>query len=277
MEKRSKGGILQKIWDIVLGVAKLNIPIYASHASFFVALAVFPSLVLVMSLLRYVGLGVENLTQMLEGVIPSALLPATTKLIVNTYRSTTGAVVSISALTALWSASRGVHGLMNGLNAVYDVAEDRGYLYTRMISVVYTFLFLIVLLLTLVLHVFGTSLLELIRLKDSPLFRLLEGIVDLRFFVLLGVQTVLFTAIFMVMPNRHNSLMSSLPGALLTSAGWLVFSDIYSIYVENFAGLSNIYGSVYAVALSMLWLYCCMSIVFYGGALNHWLMHHKIK
>ena len=32
--------------------------------------------------------------------------------------------------------------------------------------------------------------------------------------------------------------------------------------------MSSIYGSVYAVALSMLWLYCCMSIVFYGGTLN---------
>ena len=53
-----------------------------------------------------------------------------------------------------------------------------------------------------------------------------------------------------------------------------MFSDLYSIYVERFARLTNVYGSVYAVALSMLWLYCCMSIVFYGGALNRFLMEH---
>jgi len=269
------GKFWKKLEHFIDYVAKLNIPVYASHASFFVALAVFPSLILVMSLLRYVGLGVDTLTQMLEGVLPSALMPAVTKLIVNTYRSTTGTVISISALTALWSASRGVHGLLNGLNSVYGVSEDRGYLYTRLVSVFYTFLFLIVLLLTLVLHVFGTTLLQWLPVNDSPLFRFLEGVVDLRFFLLLGVQTVLFTAIFMALPNKHNKLMDSLPGALLTSSGWLIFSDIYSIYVENFAGLSNIYGSVYAVALSMLWLYFCMSIVFYGGALNNWLMHNK--
>ena len=51
----------------------------------------------------------------------------------------------------------------------------------------------------------------------------------------------------------------------------MVFSDIFSIYVENFNHYSNIFGSVYAVALSMLWLYCCLSILFYGGALNHYL------
>ena len=49
------------------------------------------------------------------------------------------------------------------------------------------------------------------------------------------------------------------------------------IYVEHFASYANIYGSVYAVALSMLWLYCCISIVFYGGALNHYLMDHRKK
>jgi membrane protein len=53
--------------------------------------------------------------------------------------------------------------------------------------------------------------------------------------------------------------------------GWLIFSDLYSIYVERFSGYGNLYGSVYAVALSMLWLYCCMSILFFGGALNRWL------
>jgi membrane protein len=42
--------------------------------------------------------------------------------------------------------------------------------------------------------------------------------------------------------------------------------------VEHFAHLSNVYGSVYAVALSMLWLYFCMAIVFYGGVLNRLLM-----
>ena len=79
---------------------------------------------------------------------------------------------------------------------------------------------------------------------------------------------------FMVLPNRRNTLRQSLPGALFSSAGWLIFSDLYSIYVEHFAGLSSIYGSVYAIALSMLWLYFCLSILFYGGALNHYLMDH---
>ena len=88
---------------------------------------------------------------------------------------------------------------------------------------------------------------------------------------MLFLQTVMFTVMYMVLPNQKNRFWDALPGALLASSGWLVFSDLYSIYVVHFAHLSNVYGSVYAVALSMLWLYFCMAIVFYGGALNHLL------
>lgn len=275
MKEYPKGGLIGRAVHLIREVAQLRIPVFASHASFFIVLSLFPSLVLMLSLVRYTGLEVEHLTKMLEGIIPQALMPAARRLIISTYQSTTGTLISISAVTALWSASRGIHGLLTGLNAIYGVTEDRGYFRTRGVSMVYTLLFLIVLVLTLVLHVFGATLLQVLPLEDSPFLRFLTEVVDLRFFVLLGVQTVLFTAVFMVLPNRHNSLAGSLPGALMASAGWLVFSDLYSVYVENFTRYSNIYGSVYAVALSMLWLYCCISIVFYGGVLNRLLQKDR--
>ena len=75
----------------------------------------------------------------------------------------------------------------------------------------------------------------------------------------------------MVLPNKPNKLWDSFPGAVFSAIGWLGLSDLYSRYVENFSRYANIYGSVYAVALSMLWLYCCVSILFYGGALNVYL------
>ena len=209
---------------------------------------------------------------MLQGILPEALLAGAEELILLTYDNTSGAAVGLSAVTVIWSSSRGVYGVLTGLNAIYGVAENRGYFYTRFISVAYTFAFALVLLLTLALHVFGTGLLAFLQRASHPFLRFLLGIVDLRFFLLLILQTAIFTAMFMALPNQRNRFWDSLPGALLASSGWLVFSNLYSIYVEHFATLTTVYGSVYAVALSMLWLYCCMAIVFYGGALNKFLM-----
>ena len=175
----------------------------------------------------------------------------------------------MSALGALWSASRGIYGILKGLNAIYGVQDNRGYWYTRTISVLYTFLLLVVLILTLVMNVFSDHLL------DMALPGFLTRVVNLRGIVLLLLQTALFTAMFMVLPNRKNRFSDSLPGAVLASIGWLIFTQLFSWYVTNFAGYSNIYGSVSAVALSMLWLYCCMSILFFGGGLNRLLMEKK--
>ena len=261
---------IKKLYTAIKYVNSLKVPVYASYAGYFLILSAFPSLILLLSLLRYAGLEVEVLTVALRGAIPEALFPAAKRLVILAYQGTTGGILSFSAITALWSASRGVYGLLTGLNTIYGVREDRGYLYTRSISLIYTFLFLLVLIATMALHVFGTELLTLLPIMD-----LLNGFFDLRFFLLLGLQTAVFTAVFMVLPNRRNNFMDSIPGALLASSGWLVFSDIYSAYVEHFSVYSSIYGSVYGIALSMLWLYCCISIVFYGGALNVYLINHK--
>ena len=271
MEK-PRTGVLEKFYEVVAHLSKQKIGIHAAGAGYFIVLSVFPLLVLLLALLRYTGLQVDTLMDLVAGFLPEALLPSAKRLIISTYRNTSGAEISLSALTGLWSASRGVYGLLTGLNAIYEVPENRGYFYTRGISVFYTFLFLLMLLATLVLNVFGSTLLQAIHFDNVTLLQFLWEIVDWRFILMLLLQTGLFSAMFMALPNKRNSFRQSLPGALLASVGWLVFSDLYSTYVENFSGYANVYGSVYAVALSMLWLYFCISIVFYGGALNHYLM-----
>ena len=160
--------------------------------------------------------------------------------------------------------------MLRGFNAIYDVEENRGYWYTRCMCVVYMFLFLLVLLLTLAAYLFGESLLQM-RAASGAVLQVLDQILDLRVVLLLILQTALFTAMYAALPNREAALRDNLPGALLASIGWLGFTDLFSYYVEHFAPLSSIYGSVYAVALSMLWLYFCLLIVFYGGALNRFL------
>ena len=268
MREFPQGGIIGKTVHLWRRISRLRVPLYAANASFFMVLAVFPGLLLLLGLLRYTPLEVERLGEMLAGFLPEALAEGAEELILLTYDNTSGITLGLSVVTTIWSAGRGIYGMIAGLNAVYELKETRGYVQIRFLSVIYTFAFLLVLILTLGLHVFGTRLLTLLHRASHPVLRMVLEVIDLRFFLLLLLQTVVFTVLYMVLPNGKNRFGDSLPGALLASSGWLVFSDLYSIYVDHFAHLSNVYGSVYAVALSMLWLYFCMAIVFYGGALN---------
>lgn len=275
MRRSSLRGGLEYIRLGIQWLNRMHIPQLAANTGYFIVLSVFPALLLVLSALSYTGLTVENLLEMLEGVLPQALMGTARQLILSVYKNASGAVAGVSALTAIWSSSRGVYGLLTGLNAIYDVSEDRGYLYTRFISVLYTFALEAVILLTLVLHVFGNSLLKFIRSLNLPAMTVLMDILDLRFVFLLLVQSLLFTLMFMILPNRRNRFWESLPGGLLASIGWLLFSNLYSAYVTHFPSYANIYGSVYAIAISMLWLYCCLEIIFFGGALNQLLARYS--
>lgn len=271
MKQFPEGGAIGKTVKLARSVAQLNIPFRAAYGAYFLILSMFPALLLILSCLRYTGLTVQDLTGVLGYVLPEALVETAEELIYNTYRNATSAVTGVSVLTLLWSSSKGVYGLLTGLNAVYEVQEDRGYVYTRGISVLYAVLFLAVLVLTLVLHVFGNAIVDVIYGIQNPIIMFLADLIDLHGIVLLAVQTLLFTAVYMVLPNKRNGFWNSLPGAMFSAVGWAAFSSVYSIYVTHFSRISNIYGSVYAVAISMLWLYFCICILLYGGALNKYV------
>lgn len=255
-----------RFWERVIWTVReiraLQIPLYAANACFFLALAVFPGLALLLGLLRHTSLEVAWLEELLRGFLPGAFGEAAHDLIRLVHSNMSPAAMGISAVTALWSAGRGMYGMLAGLNAVYGVEENRNWLVTRLISAGYTLAFLLVLILTLALHVFGTGLLKL--LEGSGL----RGVPDLRYSLLLTLQTGIFTAMFTVLPNRKNRFLGSFPGAVLASAGWLLFSGLFSVYAERILRLSRGYGGLYAAALGMLWLYFCLCIFFWGGAVN---------
>ena len=264
--------LLQEVKTGIRWLSSVHIPQLAANTGYFIVLSVFPALLLILSGLRFTGLSVDTLLEILGMVFPRAMMETAQKLVYSVYENATGAVAGVSALTAIWSSSRGVYGLLIGLNTIYGVSEDRGYLYTRVISILYTFAFEVVILLTLVLHVFGGTLTSFLQGIPNPAIQKLMNILDLRFVVLLVLQSLLFTAVFMIFPNRRNGFWESLPGGLFSCIGWMLFSNLYSLYVTHFPSYANIYGSVYAIAISMLWLYCCLEIIFFGGALNRLLM-----
>lgn len=260
----------------VLEVTHINkISLHAASAGYFMVLAAFPLLVLVLSVLRYTPLELETLIELLDGIVPAALMGAVGRLVRSTYESSSMALLSLSAVAALWSAGRSIYGLVMGLNTIYGVKEDRNYFHIRILNALYMVLFLAVLLLTLVIHVFGKSIVAMLPIERHPVLQFVADIVNSRYLLMLLVQTALFIAMYAALPNRKNPPLACVPGAVLASVGWQIFSAVFSIYVDNFRSYANIYGSVYAVALCMLWLYCCLYIIFLGGAFNRFLAWYR--
>ena len=252
-------------------IGPMQIPMHGAFTSFFIVLSLFPTMVLFFALLAHTSLGIEEVLPVVEPALPAALVPLARELLAGAYENTSGTLLSLSAVAALWSAGRGTRGLLLGLNAVYGIRENRGYLHTRVVGAVYTFLFLLMVLLTLTGHVFSSTILDYLRMTTNPWIMALMETVDLRLVVLLLLQTLLFTTMYALLPSRRNRFVDSFPGAVMSALGWTAFSNLFSLYVTHFPRYSNLFGSVYGLALGMLWLYFCICIVLYGGALNRWL------
>lgn len=253
----------------------MQIPLHSAYTTFFLILSLFPFLLLFLGLLRYTPLETKDLMRIIEGWLPQKLLPLADALVESSYRHSSKTLVSISVIAALYSASRGMFGLRNGLNAVYDLPGHRGFLRKRSLSVVYTSALLLLLVLTLGLFLLGSSLLDYLSMTTAPVLLLLIRLVDLRWLLIAFLQSLLFALMYAWLPAQRNPLRSCWPGAIAASLGWLVYSGLFSVYMDHFSSYSNIYGSIYALALGMLWLYFGIAIFFWGGALNRWLLSRK--
>ena len=267
---------MRRLEDQIRDIGSMQIPVHAAYTCYFLAMSLFPALLLILASLRFTALSAEDLIRGLEGVVPGALMGAAESLIVSTYHNSSGAVLGISAVAALWSSSQGVQGLMTGLNNIYGVQETRSWLATKVLSLMYTFVFLLMILGTLVFQVFGQSLAGQMLASESLMQRLLVYLFGWRYIWMLLIQVLCFSLIYTALPNRRSRFLHSLPGALVAALGWQVFSGAFSLYVELMTDrYTNIYGSVYTVALGLLWVYCCMCILLFGGVLNRMLMQQK--
>ena len=252
-------------------ISEYKVPLYSANAAFYILLSVFPALILVVGLLPVVGYSESDLLSSIHGLVPAVLEPVIENILSDMRQNSTGALLSLTAIVAVWSSSSGVYCIQVGLNAVHRVRESRGYFFRRLLCMGYMLLLIAALILTLILHGFGQELSEWCRGAAVPILRLFYRLLQFRGLVLAVMLSALFSAIYCVFPNRKMRFRACLPGAVAAALGWLVFTHLFSFYVRHSNSYSVFYGSLSAIAFGMLWLFICICILFYGALLNLWL------
>jgi membrane protein len=240
---------------------------FAAQAALFVIISFFPFFMLLLTILQDIY-SESTLLQTLTGIFPSSLHTLIIRIITEVYDKTTGTIVSFAAITALWAASRGVLAVISGLNSVYGIKETRNYIRLRLLSAFYTFIFIIMLVITLSILVFGNRLYIWIQGKIPVLSELALFIISVRTMVGLLILTLFFLLLYAVIPDRKTRVYKELPGAFISAVGWMGFSYLFSYYVDHMGNYSNTYGSLTAIVIFMLWFYFCMYILFIGAEIN---------
>ena len=247
---------------------KQNIGAFAASMAFFLFLSLVPMLALMCTIIPYTPLTQQNLVTAAVELTPDAMDPLVAELIKEVYEKSAG-VLSVAAILTVWSAGKGVLALMQGLNAIHNVVEERNYFVVRLLASFYTVVMLVVLLLSLLIMVFGNKLVLVMVYKIPQLRSMIAFLMNFRFLLVWGVLTILFAMIYAYIPNRKLQFKKQIYGASFTAVVWSIFSWGFSVYVENVHGYS-IYGSLSLIILVMIWMYICMYIMLTGAFLNRY-------
>mgnify|MGYP000971020104 FL=1 len=253
-----------------------HIQAYSAQAAFFIIISFFPFIMLLFTIVKYFPITESSMLELFSLIFPSGVNSMVVSIVTQIYDTTvSGTLIPITAITTLWSAGKSFLAIMRGLNIVYEIRETRDYFFLRAISALYTLIFAIMVIITMLLFVFGNRLYLWIERQFPILMDMALVIISLRTIGGLVTLVIFFLLIYVVIPNRKTNIMKELPGALLSAAGWMGFSYAFSYYIDNFSNFSATYGSLTTIVLFMLWMYFLMYILFIGAECNR-LLENKL-
>lgn len=258
--------ILLRIQPIVSMITGDKITVYAAQASFFVIISMVPFISLLVSV---IGLLIPaDVQSILDNIrIPDSLASVLGSALDNIRTAPNVSLLSVSAVTTLWSASKGTGAIRTGLETVYHAGSSRGFVMQKLWSLVSTLLFIALIIAIIVVLLFGNFISDLLSKYHIP-----DLIMWLRFPVAFVLMCSVFSLMYSATAKRGRlvraDLFAQLPGAVFSSVGWILFSFFYSLYITYFPNASYIYGGLAAICLIMLWIYVCMIILLLGAEVN---------
>ena len=248
---------------------------YAAQAAFYIIMGAIPFLMLLLILLQYTPMTKEDLLNVLAEILPGVFRSYLADLVNGIYVTNT-ALLSGTAIAALWASGRTAMAISNGLNSVCGILDRRNYVVSRLRAAWYMFLLLLCLVMALGLLVFGNIVHGWFIGKVPVMEQFSDLIIWMRTGGVLVALTILLSAMYAYMPNITRPFWTQLPGASGAAISWAVLSYVISIYM-TWGQKSAIYGSLTAVVMIMLWLYFCMWILFAGAQANRMLEEQRME
>ena len=262
-----------RIYRILRGFARqmsrVNVNAYASSTAFVIFLSLIPMIMLICSILSFTPLLQESDLLAAVGLLPPSISPFLFSLVQSIYDSTFG-MVSVTAIVTVWSAGKGVLALMRGLNAMNGVVEDRNYVLQRLIASFYLIIFLVTVVFSLTVMVFGNLLAGVVIRHAPGMEALFELLLHLRGIFSWCIMTMIFAAMYTYILNCKLKFSHQIPGAVFSATSWNLFSWGFSIYVQHFNAF-DMYGSLTTIVILMLWLYFCFYLFLIGAHINRFL------
>ncbi len=264
------GGWLDILWRVKEQLTDDRVNLLAAGIAFHALLSVFPAIAAVISLWALVFDPQDMARQISE--LARYLPPEAAGLIEHQAREigdNTPTGLSLTALgslaVALFVASKGVRGLIIALNLVYGEEERRGLLGRLLVVTALTLGLIVLTLVTVVVVALFPLASGALGLAGTP--ALLVGLA--RWSALLLLMMLVIAVLYRFAPYRRSPRWEWVSvGTVTATLLWLAGSAGLSFYVGRMATLSELYGSLGAVVVLMLWFWLSAFVVLLGAEIN---------
>ena len=266
------------LWEIYSGgIIKGTFSTRASAIAFSFFMALFPFLLFVLNLIPYINFIDDFQLQFL--VFMDSLLPPTTSEffndifldIANTPRA---GLLSFAFILSILLMTNGVNAIFTGFEFSYHTNANRSIIKQYLVAVGMSVFMALLLLITVILMVYLTYAVD--DLSEIGIF-IEKGfsamLVKYAVFILLIYITVSILYYFGTKEGRQSNFFSI--AALLTTLLMLITTYLFGVYIENFAQYNELYGSIGALLVLMIYIWLNSNILLLGFELNACLIKMK--
>jgi len=249
-----------------------NLTDWAAALTYFGILAIFPALLVLVSVLGLIGKSatqplLDNLATVAPGPAQQIFTSAIENL--NQAQGTAGVTAIVATALALWSASGYIGAFMRASNDIYEVGEGRPFYRLRPVQLAVTAVMLVLIAISAMAVVFTGGLAE----KAGQVIGLGHTAVQVwdiaKWPVLLLVVSLMFSILYWAAPNvKQPGFRWITPGGVLAVVIWVIASAAFAVYVSNFASYNKTYGTLGGVIVFLIWLWISNIAVLLGAEFN---------
>ncbi len=244
---------------------------HASVIAYATLLSLFPTLLVVLTVIGYVIADPHTQAEFVVGV--ASIFPGAGDLIQQTVATVVqhrGSATIFATLTLLWSASGVFSSVNRYLNAIWRAPTDRGFIESSILAgfmvIAVALLYLVSLLMSALLQFAGRLTVPILGFELSSTPALYpESVLALPALTAIG----LFTLMYRFVPNVAVDWSCARRGGIVAGLFFELGKQLFGLYLTTFAKLDAVYGSIGAVIALLLWAYFSANILLFGCEISH--------
>lgn len=237
----------------------------AAAMTYYLLFAMFPFFIFVTSLLGLLHLPALTLDGQITRFLPEDVVAFLNLAIEHITKSSNNALLTFGLVFSVWFPLRAVSNLMEAINDIYGEEKSGSHSIRTAILTALTIVLIPAMLLLLLL---GERVLGFVGEYIPISAEFITGWSRMRFVPMAAALLFMLSAVYFFSPSKIQKVRYILPGAILSMGVWMLFSLIFSYYVDHMGRYSIIYGSIGVIIALLVWMDWSMIAMLMGAVFN---------